>query len=402
DTSFAPMLKRLEIEEVPFQTRYAEHMSSCFDLPNEQAQNWARTIHVSGYTLDDEASVKIEAKDLKIAFFGTGAIGASVGGWVAPFHEETYFIDQGKILEALKSDGITLYQGDSKEETTANVRVKVIEDLSDLKQMDVVVIGVKNYSLESVARLIKDNTKDDVIIVSMANGIDNQSILPKYFSRVIYCIVSYNAWMDKPVVVGYQKRGPLVLGTPDNSLQTEMNAVAEIFGRGVETVVTDHLQDAAHSKIVVNLTNPVTTLVGHGFREISDFDAFQKILSNTLYEGVRIVKATGFRECKLGGMPPWILLKASALLPTALTRPLFKKNVAKMVMSSMSQDIIQRGGTDSELDSLTGYILKLARQNRIKAPYNETIYELGKELFGKPGFVPMDVRDVWARIQQKL
>src|SRR5690606_10935867 len=138
---------------------------------------------------------------------------------------------------------ITLYQGDSKEETTANVRVKVIEDLSDLKQMDVVVIGVKNYSLESVARLIKDNTKDDVIIVSMANGIDNQSILPKYFSRVIYCIVSYNAWMDKPVVVGYQKRGPLVLGTPDNSLQTEMNAVAEIFGRGVETVVTDHLQD---------------------------------------------------------------------------------------------------------------------------------------------------------------
>jgi len=73
-----------------------------------------------------------------------------------------------------------------------------------------------------------------------------------------------------------------------------------------------------------------------------------------------------------------------------------------MVMSSMSQDIIQRGGTDSELDSLTGYILKLARQNRIKAPYNETIYELGKELFGKPGFVPMDVRDVWARIQQKL
>lgn len=402
DTSFAPMLKRLEIEEVPFQTRYAEHMSSCFDLPNEQAQNWARTIRVSGYTLDDEASVKIEAKDLKIAFFGAGAIGASVGGWVAPFHEETYFIDQGKILDALKSDGITLYQGDRKEETTANVRVKVIEDLSDLKQMDVVVVGVKNYSLESVARLIKANTRDDVIIVSMANGIDNQSILPKYFSRVIYCIVSYNAWMDRPVVVGYQKRGPLVLGTPDNSLQTEMNAVAGIFGRGVETVVTDHLQDAAHSKIVVNLTNPVTTLVGHGFREISDFDTFQKILSNTLYEGVRIVKTAGFRECKLGGMPPWFLLKASALLPRALTRPLFRKNVAKMVMSSMSQDIIQRGGTDSELDSLTGYILKLARQNRIRAPYNETIYEFGKELFGKPEFVPMDVRDVWARIQQKL
>ncbi len=401
-TSFAPMLKRLEIEQTPFQTRYAEHMSSCFDLPNGQAPAWARSIHVSGYALEDEASVKLNAKDLKVAFFGTGAIGASVGGWVAPAHAETYFIDQGKILDALKAGGITVYQGDRKKETTTHVPVRVIENLEDLRSMDVIVLGVKNFSLDSVARLIRQHARDDVIIVSMANGIDNQSILPRYFSKVIYCIVSYNAWMDRPVVVGYQKRGPLVLGTPDNGLQTEMNAIADIFGQGVETVVTDHLQNAIHSKIVVNLTNPVTTLVGHGFKEIADFDTFQKILSNTLYEGVRIVKAAGFRECKLGGMPPWILLQASALLPRSITRPLFKKNVKKMVMSSMSQDIIQRGGTDSELESLTGYILRLARQNRVKAPYNEAIYELGRELFSKPGFTPLEVRDVWARIRQKL
>jgi ketopantoate reductase len=84
----------------------------------------------------------------------------------------------------------------------------------------------------------------------MANGIDNQQILPKYFSRIIYCIVSYNAWMDHPVIVGYQKKGPLVLGTPDNSLRTEMNAIADIFNQGVETVITEHLQDAVHSKII--------------------------------------------------------------------------------------------------------------------------------------------------------
>ncbi|MCK7515364.1 MAG: hypothetical protein MZV70_72860 [Desulfobacterales bacterium] len=82
--------------------------------------------------------------------------------------------------------------------------------------------------------------------------------------------------------MGYQKRGPLVLGTPDNSLLTEMNAIADIFNQGVETVITEHLQDAVHSKIVVNLTNSLTTLVGHGFKEISDFDTFQRLLSNTL------------------------------------------------------------------------------------------------------------------------
>ena len=175
-----------------------------------------------------------------------------------------------------------------------------MEDLSELKSMDVIVIGVKNYSLEAIAKLIKANAREDVIIVSMANGIDNQQILPKYFSRVIYCIVSYNAWMDYPVTVGYQKKGPLVLGTPDNSLRTEMNAIADIFNQGVETVITEHLQDAVHSKIVVNLTNSLTTLVGHGFKEISDFDTFQRLLSNTLYEGVRIVKAAGLQRVQAG------------------------------------------------------------------------------------------------------
>lgn len=36
----AELLKDLEIEEHPFQTRYAEHMSSCFDLPCETSEKW--------------------------------------------------------------------------------------------------------------------------------------------------------------------------------------------------------------------------------------------------------------------------------------------------------------------------------------------------------------------------
>jgi ketopantoate reductase len=39
------------------------------------------------------------------------------------------------------------------------VPVKVMENLSDLKSMDVIVIGVKNYSLEAIAKLIKANAR---------------------------------------------------------------------------------------------------------------------------------------------------------------------------------------------------------------------------------------------------
>ncbi len=340
-------------------------------------------------------------EDLKIVVFGTGAIGGSVGAWLLPHHENISFLDRGEVAAALKEKGITVYFHEEPE-NKLSYSVNVIEDIKDAADADVILLGVKNYSLDAVAKSIKEVTGDHPVIVSMANGADNQKILPKYFSKVIYCIVSYNAWMDHPVKIGYQKKGPLIFGTPDNSNMEDMEKLAHYFSKGVETVVTDHLQDAVHSKIIINLTNSLTTLIGHGFREISDFSLFQKLLPNTLYEGVKIVKAAGYKECKLGGMPPWILLAAGALLPRFITRGMFKKNVGKMVMSSMSQDILLRRGSDSEIESLTGYILKLAEKHDVPAPYNSAIYELCRENFGKPGFVPLDVKDVWARVQEKM
>ncbi|MCK7515363.1 MAG: hypothetical protein MZV70_72855 [Desulfobacterales bacterium] len=115
-----------------------------------------------------------------------------------------------------------------------------------------------------------------------------------------------------------------------------------------------------------------------------------------------MVKAAGYKECKLGGMPPWFLLKAGALLPRPLTSPLFKKNVAKMVMSSMSQDIIQQGGTDSELESLTGYILKLAKAEQGEgAIQREPSTSSGRNGSASPALSPMDVHEVWAKVRQE-
>lgn len=337
----------------------------------------------------------------KIVFFGTGVIGGSVAGWVAPYHDNLYVIDQGTTADALKAHGITLYRGDRPEDKV-NVRVKVLDGIEEAADADIIVLGVKNYSLEPVARMLRDKTDGRAVILSMANGIVNQEVLPKYFSRILYCVVSYNAWMDAPGVIGFQKKGPLILGTPDNGLQEELALVADIFNRGVETVVTPHLQDAVHCKIIINLTNSVTTLVGHRFREISDPAAFQRILTNLLYEGMKIVQAAGYHECKLGGMPSWALLRMSVTLPRLITKPLFERNVKKMVLSSMAQDVLQRHGKDTELETINGYIVSLADKIGMKAPYNRTIYPLCKREFSRDEFTPLDVKEVWAEIARNL
>jgi 2-dehydropantoate 2-reductase len=337
----------------------------------------------------------------KIVFFGAGVIGGSVGGWIAPHYDNLFFLDQGEMAKALKEKGLTLYWGDEPNKKE-NIKVKVLDGIEQAADADVIVIGVKNYSLEPVAKLIKEKTGDRPIILSMANGIFNQEILPQYFSKVIYCVVSYNGWMDEPGVIGFQKKGPLIIGTPDNRLQEQMKQIADIFNRGVETVITPHLQDAVHCKIVINLTNSVTTLVGHKFQEISDPAAFQKVLTNLLYEGKEIIKAAGHQECKLGGMPSWTTFWIGAKLPRLITKPIFEKNVKKMVLSSMAQDVLQRGGRTTELDSINGYIVKLAEKVGMKAPVNRTILEMCRREFAKPDFKPLDVKEVWAAIEKAM
>ncbi len=339
--------------------------------------------------------------DLKLVFLGTGVIGGSVGAWIAERYDNIFFLDQGEVAKALKERGITTYLGEEPGKRTT-VPVKVIDDLGEALDADVVVLGVKNYSLDAVARLVKEKMGDRPIIVGMQNGLENQRILPAYFSRVIYCVVSYNAWSDEIGVIGYQKKGPLHFGTSHNELQTEMEDIVDIFNLGVETHITHHIVDAAHCKLVINLTNSLTTLIGLTYKEIPNRALFQKVLTGLTWEGVQIVKAAGVKESRLGGMPSWLLIWAGAHLPRAVSSGLFEKNVKKMVISSMAQDIIQRGSRDSELETINGYIVQLAEKHGVPAPFNRAVYDLSKQEFSKPKFEPIDVEEVWEYVRARL
>ncbi len=339
-------------------------------------------------------------RGLKLVFVGTGVIGGSVGAWVAPHYDRLYFVDRGDSAKALRERGLTVYPGDDPERRYT-VQVKVVDDVGEVPDADVILFGVKNYGLEAAAKAVRERLGDRPLVIGMQNGVENQRVLPRHFSRCAYCVVCYNAWADSPGVIGYQKRGPLVLGTPDNGLRAELRDVARVLGLGVPTVVTDHLGDAVHGKLVINLTNSLTTLVGHRVRPISDDALFQRLLTNLTWEGVRIVRAAGFGECNLGGMPSWKMLWAGSHLPRAVTRPMFERNVAKMVMSSMAQDILQRGGRESELETINGYLLSLADRHGVAAPYNRAVYDLCRREFAKERFEPLDVADVWAAVQQQ-
>ena len=348
----------------------------------------------------------------KVVFFGVGAVGASAGAWIAEKYDDTFFFAQGRTKEALKLNSITHYLYDGadealKENTITTLQpVQILNTLEDLSENDAVILSVKNYNLEEAAAQIKNQCGDRPIILSLANGRVNQDILPRYFSKVIYSVVLWNAWRDieflgkeNKLIVGAQKRGPLLIGTVDNSLQDEMNAVKEIFNPGLETIIVEEIQDAIHCKIALNVVNAITTLIGHGIQPVADFTPFQTLVTNTIWEAVQILKAAGFEEYPLPDMTPWSAIDMLHELPLSTTREQFKLAMSKMQISSMTQDIIQRNLGVSELESLNGYIAKLADKYNINAPFNRGVYSLAKEKF-KKGFQPMDANDVLLEVQK--
>jgi 2-dehydropantoate 2-reductase len=336
----------------------------------------------------------------KILFIGPGAIGASLAAWVAETYPAVFVMGHGASQTALRQSGITTYAFDQPEATRRTVRVAVVDRPGDLADAAIVVLAVKNYSLAAVAQQVRSELGDRPIIVSLANGIDNQRILPQFFSKVIYGVVAYNARRDEPVVVGYHHKGLLLIGTLDNGLQDALAQVQPIIGRGCPTEITDRLQDAVHCKIVVNLTNALDALIGRGARPLSDIAGYQQLLTQTLWEGVRVVRAAGYREHRIAGMPPFRLLHMVAVLPGWLTRPLFRRRVGAMRMSSMTQDVVLRGAADTELESITGYIVRLAAEHGVSVPYNRAIHRLGRERF-RPGFEPLSPRQVLAAVQDE-
>jgi 2-dehydropantoate 2-reductase len=337
----------------------------------------------------------------KILFIGPGAIGGSVAAWVAENYPATFVMGRGAALAALRQNGLTTYRFDAPDATRRTVHPTIVDRPGAVADAAIVVLAVKNYSLESVAQQMKDELGDRPIVVSIANGIDNQGLLPKLFSKVVYGIASYNARREAPGVIGYQHKLPLLIGTIDTAPGAEVRLVQSVLGRGCPTEIVERMQDAIHTKIVVNLTNALDALVGRGALPLSNPEIFQRLLTQTLWEGVRAIRAAGHREYRVPGMPSFAFLHLAATLPEWLTRPLFRRRLRAMRMSSMTQDVMQHGAQATELESITGYIVDLAAQHGVPAPYNRAILKLGRERF-RPGFTPMMCEEVMAAVEREV
>ncbi len=330
---------------------------------------------------------------------GAGAIGSSLTGWIAPKYGNLSLLARGETLDVIKTHGLKSYLKGGRS-TAMPFPVHAVGSLSETALPDVIVLTVKNYDLDATCRDLRAQLGNhEPIVIALQNGVQNQQILPRYFSRVVYGIACYNAWRDGPGEMGHEPRGYVILGTPANDLREEVQTVARVFQLGLECVTTDRLQDAVHSKLVINLANPLMALVGSQTRTTGTSNLLLKMSLSVHCEGINLLQAAGFHEHPLGRIPSWRTLKLGAALPAFMTSALYKLDTRRLGMNSMAQDVFG-GRATTELDALNGYMLELARREGFPTPINETIYEVAKTHFVSD-FQPISAQKLWGMIEQR-
>ena len=340
-------------------------------------------------------------KKLSFVVVGAGAIGSSVTGWIAPKYDRLFLLARGESAEVIKNQGLKFYLK-GEEAYAAPIRVQVVESLAEVSTPDIILIAVKNYDLEATAATLRTQLgTGQPIVVALQNGVENQRVLPRYFTRIVYGVVCFNAWRDAPGRVGHQKRGYIILGTVRNDFQAEQQEVAAILRLGLDCILTDRLEDAVHCKLAVNLTNALTPLVG--FQEQTDrfSGALAHVSSRLIWEGIQVIRANGFKEHKLGNIPSWSAIRIGALLPGFVTSVFYRLAVHEDLGPNSTAQDLSAGKTTTELEYLNGYMLNLARKAGIPMPINQAVYEIAKGRFG-PRFQPLTETELLAGIQKRI
>jgi 2-dehydropantoate 2-reductase len=334
-----------------------------------------------------------------IIVVGAGAIGLSLTSWVASQNRDLFLLARGNSVPEIRSHGIQLHQ--TSQETALSIRVNVIESLEEIPPPDIIIITVKNYDLDQTAQALRRQLgNQQPIVASFQNGVENQRILPKYFSKPVFGVICFNAWREGASKVSYVKRGHVIIGALKTELQLELQKVANVLNPGLTCFVTDRLQDAVHCKLAINLINAEMALVGFRKRSIESEKILVHITTRLLEEGVKVLQAAGFREHYLGVLPSWSEILTAVDIPESPVNPLYDFIINRVGPTSMTQDVFS-GKTNTELESLNGYMLGLAHRAGVPMPINQAIYEIAKERFG-PGFEPIEEIELWEMINDRI
>jgi len=290
---------------------------------------------------------------------------------------------RGPHLRAMQQNGVRVISADDD----FRAHPRVIGNLADAGQVDVVFLCVKAHGLPALAPELAPVLGADTTVVSTQNGIpwwyfqtDGGPLAGAHLEkvdpggvvsaaiearRVVGSLIYFSTEIVEPGVVRHNEGNRISLGEPDGSRSERCRQIAQtLIGSGLRCPVTSHLRNEIWVKILGNVAfNPVSALTGATLVQMVRDPQVCEIIRN-------IMRETEALSAKLG-----------IELPVSIEQRIAGAEKVGEHKTSMLQDL--EAGRPLELEAIAGAVIELGERLEVPMPHTRTVYACTKLLAGK-------------------
>ena len=311
---------------------------------------------------------------MKFLFLGAGAIGTYIGGALALSGHDVSYIEQPATAELLNESGFTLTRvGKAEEIVGLPIYGSAAEALAD-GPFDVAVFAVKSFDTESAIRGLLDTGFEVPNILTLQNGVDNESILASIIGADKVISGTVASAVSKPgigQVVEEKHRGlGIALGHP-----LSQSIVEALNDAGLSAKAYESSGSMKWSKLLTNLTgNATSAILDMRVGELFTNNTSYSIEVAVLKECLAVMKAQGFKVVDLPGTPVRALA-LGAKLPRFIAQPLLTKFLGSGrgdKMPSFHIDL-HSGRGQTEVTWLNGAVSRAGADHGIPTPVNDVL-----------------------------
>jgi len=296
---------------------------------------------------------------MKVLVFGAGSVGSYIGGLLSEKYDVT-LLGRKHHMEAIEQNGLKITG-----KTEKLVHPKVWHSLGDLKDIDLIILTVKAYNTETAMNDMVPYIRDDTIVLSLQNGLDNVETMRRMMKKEGYIlagITSHGVMRAEDGHIHHAGHGETVLGETVPSGQGHADRVAEMFNAvGIPTRASPNICGEMWAKAIVNAgINPITAITGLRNGALLKVPALTALLERTCSEAIQVAQAAKIK------LPPCNIIEKT-------------KDVARRTeenRSSMLQDIER--GRRTEIGSINGFISEMGKRHGVDTPVNSTLTALVK------------------------
>jgi 2-dehydropantoate 2-reductase len=294
---------------------------------------------------------------VKIGIIGAGGVGGYLGGMLAQAGHRVILIARGSHLEAIKRYGLHVIHG--KGEFTVSIEAKC--NGNGVEVMDLVLFTVKTYDTNEAIREIGSMVGNQTCVVTLQNGVENHDIIARSIGEqfVIPGSIYVETRIDSPGVI--KQSGEVVrvvLGELDGSITDRVtNIQLAIEQSGIQCDISSNILKSLWTKFlfIASLAG-VTASCRERIGILIDRPEYEQLLAETMKEIESVARAKGIN---LDGD---VVSKALDYVKTS----------AKDIVASMHTDLDL--GRRLELESLTGVVVRLAKEEGLNIPLNNLLY----------------------------